>query len=259
MKTLSLYTGAMSLAVFLSILPPARAAAGNQWTGNANLLLGAKALDKNDWEPANEQGEAGVETDFRRRDWPLSVAIDVLGAAGEGKIYDPFFGEAKMQSETSELCLGVRKVWDGSPSVRPFIGGGISMIKATARVTVLGVTVEDSGSGTGSWLGGGVYWTLGDSFNIGFEFRTSSGKAKLFGQEIKAGGGHGGLLVGYHWGGSAKKKDEDRQERPARVPAYEEPESGALELEKQKLEIEKQKLDLEKAKFEFEKQKAGGK
>ncbi len=258
MKTLSLYTAATSFAVFLSMVPPAGAAAEKQWTGNANLLMGAKALDKTDWEPANEQSEAGIETDFRRRDWPLSVAIDVLGAAGEGKVYDPFFGEAGMRSETSELCLGIRKVWDGSPSVRPFIGGGISMLKATARVTVLGITVEDSGSGTGSWLGGGVYWTLGDSFNIGFEFRASSGKTKLFGQEIKAGGTHGGLLVGYHWGGGAKKKGEDRAESPARVPAYEEPESGALELERQKIEIEKQKLELEKAKFEFEKRKAGG-
>ncbi len=258
MKTLSLCTAAMSLAVFLSMLPPAGASAEKEWTGNANLLLGAKALDKNDWEPANAQSEAGVEVDFRRRDWPLSVAIDVLGASGEGKVYDPFFGEARMQSETSELCLGIRKVWDGSPSVRPFIGGGISMLKATGRVTVLGITVEDSGSGTGSWFGGGVYWTLGGSFDIGFEFRASSGKAKLFGADIKAGGSHGGLLLGYHWGGAAKKKGADQPESPARGTVYGDTESGALELERQKIEIEKQKLELEKAKFEFEKQKSKG-
>lgn len=264
MKTLSLCTAAMSLGISLSVMLPSEGAAagGKEWTGNANLLLGAKALDKNDWEPANAQSEAGVEVDFRRRDWPLSVAIDVLGASGEGKVYDPFFGGVKMQSETSELCLGVRKVWDGSPSVRPFIGGGISMVKATGRVTVLGITAEDSGSGTGSWFGGGVYWTLGESFDIGFEFRASSGKAKLFGTEVKAGGSHGGLLLGYHWGGAAKKKDAPGrpggEESRAGEPAYGAQAGGELELERQKLEIEKQKLDLEKAKFEFEKQKSKG-
>ena len=67
------------------------------------------------------------------------------------------------------------------------------------------------------------------------------------------------LLLGYHWGGSAKSKDADR---PAGFPNSREKESSAdsqgndrLEIERQKLDLEKQKFELEKERFEFEKLK----
>lgn len=262
MKILSVTGLVVSAGFFLLPALPARlAAAGDSaWTGNANFFLGSKALNKAEWEPANEQGEFGVEVDFRQQDWPVGIAIDLLGAYGEGKVYDPFFGEVGLESETSELNLGVRKVWDAAPHVRPFIEGGLSLVKATGKVSMSGFTIEDSGNGSGYWLGGGVYWTLGEAFNIGLELKASSAKANIFGQDLKVGGGHAGLLLGYHWGGSARKETEYRppvHEQVRRsMPPEEDAESGALDLELKKLEIERKKLELEKAKFEFEKQKA---
>lgn len=164
------------------------------WTGNVNVLLGAKALDKDDWEPAEEQGEFGIEVDFRQKDWPVNIAIDLLGAAGEGTQ-----SGIKLESRTSELNIGVRKIWDHFPHVRPFIGGGLSFMRAEAKGSALGITVSDKDTGTGLWLGGGVYWTLGESFNIGFEFKSSSGEVTLFNTNVNAGGGHFGILAGYHW------------------------------------------------------------
>ena len=256
MRTLTSFLAAASLGILLSqaLLPGRSAAQETGWTGNANFLLGAKALEKTEWEPAEEQAEFGAEADFRKRDWPVSLAIDLLGAAGEGRVYTSL-GEAKFESETSEFSLGIRKVWDGAPHVRPYIGAGITLAKATARLSLAGITLEDSDNGTGYWLGGGVYWTLSESFNIGLELRSSSAKANLFGQEVKAGGGHFGLLLGYHWG-PAKSGEAPKPPAAAAGPAYDGYESEKLDLEKQKLEVERRKLELEKEKFELEKRRS---
>lgn len=254
------------LSISLFILPAAAQESG--WTGNVNLFLGAKALDEDDWSPADRQGEFGAEVDFKLRDWPVSIELDYLGASGKGTLYDSYLGTIKAESETSELNVGVRKTWDGFPHVRPFIGGGVSFAKATIKASLLGVTARGSGSGTGVWLGGGAYWTLNEAFNIGFEFRSSSVKAEIAGADVAAGGGHFGLLLGYHWGGQAKREEEDRSSRrprrARREPSYEEEsqesayssrESDNIGIEKQKLDLERQKLELEKEKFEFEKRK----
>ncbi len=264
MKSSSITGLAAASGFFLLLcLPAQRAAAEDKsWTGNANLFMGSKALDRSDWKPAHKQAEIGVEVDFKKRDWPVSIAIDILGAYGEAKVYDPFYGEVRIESYTDELSLGIRKIWDGAPHVRPFIGGGVSLVSATGNVLISGTPMEASGSGGGFWLGGGVYWTLGTAFNLGLEFRTSTAKATISNQEIKAGGRHFGLLLGYHWGGSSKKKAEYRQPVPGQAPVSATPstdsESGALDLELKKLEVERQRLELEKAKFEFEKQKTAG-
>ena len=160
------------------------------WTGNFNLFLGAKALDKYEWEPTEEQDEYGVEVDFKQVGWPVSIAIDLLSGSGEG-IY---LGD-KFESKTSEFNVGVRKIWDIFPRVRPFIGGGISFI--TGEFIGLGISDDDSAAGI--WIGGGVYWTLGGHFNIGLEGKYSTADVTLFGINADAGGGHFGMLLGFHW------------------------------------------------------------
>ena len=123
-KLLSLKLNICSIvfAMILSLYFPA--SAQDVWTGNINVLLGAKALDNNDWEPADEQGEFGFEIDFREKSWPVNIAIDLLGAIGEGTAFEPFTGMfAKLESTTSEFNIGVRKIWEQFPHVRPFIVG----------------------------------------------------------------------------------------------------------------------------------------
>ena len=160
------------------------------WSGNINFILGAKALEKDDWEPADEQTEFCIEGDFKKKDWPVSIAIDLSGAVGEGNVAGLTF-----ESTTSEFNVGVRKIWDKSSNVRPFLGGGVSFM--SAEIETLGVSID--GTGTGFWLGGGVYWTLG-IINIGFEAKYSSAETELekTGVDVESGGGHFGLLFGFH-------------------------------------------------------------
>ncbi len=162
----------------------------SDWTGNVNFFLGAKALEENEWEPVEDQVELGIEIDFRQQNWPVSIAIDLLVAADE----DDFFG-ANIESKTSELNIGVRKIWDKSPHVRPFIGGGVSFISGEFKA--FGFSEDDSAMGF--WIGGGVYWTLTEHFNLGLELKASSAEITLFDVDVNAGGGHFGLLIGYHW------------------------------------------------------------
>lgn len=163
------------------------------WTGNVNVFLGGKALDEDTWTPAEEQAEGGIQIDFRPRSWPVSLVIDLLGAYGEETL-----SGTKVESVTSELNIGVRKIWEQFTYVRPFIGGGISFIHGEFSVEALGNKVyEDDGAGL--WFGGGVYWTLAKHFNIGLELKGSAAEVTLFGIDANAGGGHFGMLVGGHW------------------------------------------------------------
>jgi len=44
-----------------------------------------------------------------------------------------------------------------------------------------------------------VYWKLAEHFKIGLEGKVSTADVTLFGVEVDAGGGHLGLLAGFHW------------------------------------------------------------
>lgn len=165
-----------------------------QSSGNVNLFLGTKALDEDDWAPVEDQTEVGVEFDYRGANWPISIAVDILRSSG-----DETLGFIKYEGETTEINLGVRKIWESGTYVRPFIGGGLSFASAEATVSILGVSGSEDDSGVGVWLGGGVYWTLGGHFNLGLEAKLSSAEVTIAGVDANAGGGHFGILLGYHW------------------------------------------------------------
>lgn len=51
----------------------------------------------------------------------------------------------------------------------------------------------------GSGLGGGVLLTFVKQFNVGLDLRFSFADVNLSGVDADAGGGHFGLLLGYHF------------------------------------------------------------
>ena len=159
------------------------------WTGNINVFLGTKFVE-DFWIPVDEQAEVGFEFDIRKQSWPVNLAVDYMHAEDDYSLV--FFG---IESESSELNIGVRKIWDPFLHVRPFIGGGVSLINAEYRTFF----VSDSDSNAGIWIGGGVYWTLGKHFNIGLEMKLSTADVDIFISDVDGGGTHFGALVGYHW------------------------------------------------------------
>lgn len=166
----------------------------SEWTGNLNFFLGQKSLDKDEWSPVEDQGEFGVLIDFRQKEWPVSIVIDLLGSSSEETL-----SGVKYTGTTTEIDLGIRKVWVPDGPIRPFIGGGIASIAAEFEGADGYLAISDDDSGIGFWLNGGVYWTIGRHFNIGLEVRYSQAEVTIFNIDAEAGGTHAGLLLGYHW------------------------------------------------------------
>jgi len=189
------------ITFFLFLLPTS--AICEDWTGDINLFMGAKQLEEDDWEPLEEQDEYGIMLDFKQESWPISIAIDLLSSSDKQTGYYYIYGygtiSATLEGETSEFNLGIRKIWDGSPTIRPYIGGGIAMVSAEIKASTGGYTASDDDKAMGFWFGGGLYLTLTEHFNLGLDFRQSKAEVTLFGVDGKAGGTHAGVFVGYHW------------------------------------------------------------
>lgn len=184
----------LSLSVGFFCVSSVQVWAAQEWTGNINFTLGAKALDDDDWEPVEDQGEFGINVDFRQKDWPVNIAVALNGAGSEDTIEG-----VDVESVTSELRFGVKKIWEPNETMRPFLGGGFALATGDLQLEYLGDKISDDDSGLGVWLEGGVYWTVGGAFNLGFDIGYSTAEVTLFGVDVDAGGGHAGLLMGYHW------------------------------------------------------------
>lgn len=185
MKKWAVLFSVVPLLFLFTVVSPARAELGG-FTGNANLLIGGKFLN-DDWMPTENHLEFGVQFDVKKEGWPVSIAVEYLRSSAEETIV-PF----DFEMTAWELNLGVRKVFDQYGNMHPYVGGGLSIIGAELEIVGFG-TADDSG--VGIWLGGGVYWTLSEHFNVGGELKYSF--ADVFGSN--AGGIHIGGLVGYHF------------------------------------------------------------
>jgi hypothetical protein len=164
----------------------------NDWTGNINLFGGGKFLNSNDWSPADQQLEYGVELDARRRFWPVNLALDVL--YGEDSDNS---GGYDFKSKILEIDAGIRKIYDELPTpLRPYWGIGIAVTQAEAEVSGFG---SETGTGPGFWAQGGVYMTFAGHFNLGADFRISTTWVDIAGTSVDGGGIHIGLITGYHW------------------------------------------------------------
>jgi len=157
----------------------------SDWSGNLNFFLGKKYLDGGDWGPVDEHDEIGILSDFKHKSWPVSIAFNALSSK------DDVSGSVNLDAKTMELDIGVRKIWENFSYLRPHIGGGITFVEAEKKRMD-----EDS---LGIWIGGGVYWTFDEHFNLGFDLRWSDADVTLFGIDTEAGGFHASLLVGLHW------------------------------------------------------------
>jgi hypothetical protein len=165
------------------------------WTGNVNIILGQKSLDKDDWKPLEGQVEFAIETDFREKTWPFNIAIGFVGTADKEELdYN-----VDLEGTTAETNIGIKKIWENSGNIRPFIGGGLSLITAETKASSEGVSVSLDDSGTGFWLSTGIYWTLGGHFNLGVEAKYSTAEISIGDFDVEAGGTHVGGLVGFHW------------------------------------------------------------
>jgi len=198
MKKIIILITALTLALsFCSAALSAERVA--EWTGNVNIFLGHKRLDNNDWEPVEEQDEIGIEVDFAKKQWPVNIAVDFMSSKDNKTI-----SGVNREGETDEFNFGVRKIFSiEKMDIHPYFGGGLAIISGVMSTTMSGVTTSVDGRDLGIWLNVGVYWTLGEHFNLGLDLRRSKADADFniggTDRNVELGGRHAGMLLGYHW------------------------------------------------------------
>jgi hypothetical protein len=174
-----------------------------KWTGHINYIFGYKILS-NDWKPAEDQIEFGlVDLDLRRSNWQVSIVGQLL-MTYSSDIPERYGFEGDFSS-TYEFNLGLRKVWENSSCFHPFLGGGPSIIGGSTTRQIdrpFGGAIyvqDDNDTGYGYWVGGGFYWVLTERLHTGLNAQYTSGKIKLFENDLNAGGIHLNVIIGYHW------------------------------------------------------------
>ncbi len=180
----------LTVALVLSAFLPSLHA--TDWDGAINVVLGAKRLDQNPWEPVDSQPSFGIMLDARQPDWPLNAALDIYYSGDKGTA-----NGISREGSTTEFNLGVRKIFRVDRAMRPFIGVGSSFVAASLKNSAAGVPSQsDSDFGAGVWIGGGIYWTLADALNIGFNLKYTSAKVTLLDNRYDAGGRFFGTVIG---------------------------------------------------------------
>jgi hypothetical protein len=163
-----------------------------EWDGDLNVVLGAKRLDEDPWKPVDSQPSFGLMADARQDDWPLNLAFDIYYSGDKGTA-----SGVTRDGSTTELNIGIRKIFRTTQAMRPFVGVGSSFIRAYLKDTSAGLPERsDSDWGAGVWIGGGVYWTLADALNVGFNLKYSSAKVTLLDERFEAGGRFFGTVIG---------------------------------------------------------------
>ena len=193
MTSLNLKSGTISAFILLAL--SAAVAQAGDWTGNVSAVLGQKTLDDKDWPQHDEHGSIGVMTDFKKKNWPLSIAVDFFGTGDEDD-----HGDSKHEGYTSDIHLGARKVFDlASSSFKPYIGAGLALVYAEETNNEGFVSRSDDDQSTGYWVGTGAYVQVSEHINVGADLRYSEAEVSLFNENREAGGVNFGVSAGYHW------------------------------------------------------------
>ncbi len=175
----------LSILCVLLCLAAAPALAGADF----NIIYGTKSME-DAWAPFEDQQSLMGQLTVGDDNWPVYLAVDFLlsDESAQGEFYN--------EGSTRELAVGARKIWDHS-RVRPFIGAGITRIEGEFSRDAL--RVDDATLGL--WLDAGIFWRLGDSFNLGIEGRISRASVEIGPDrsKVEAGGEQLGLLVGFGW------------------------------------------------------------
>jgi opacity protein-like surface antigen len=194
--------------------------AEDNWTGNINVSYGNKTLNHDDWSldeenfnmKLNKQRETGIDVDFGKESWPIHIALGYLSSIDddsfteevdyEGNLYDVL---TESEGSTRELRLGIKWIWDSGNVVHEYLGGGLAMInakvKATASSEGFSASESDDDQAAGFYINCGIFWTIARHLNIGIDVGYSQAEVTFDKMEtdMKAGGGHYGLFLGYHW------------------------------------------------------------
>ena len=86
-----------------------------------------------------------------------------------------------------------------------FATGRLQYLANTRGGEFTDIIMDDSESVFGFWVNAGLFYTLGEHFNLGLDIRYSDAQVNVSpvdggqGLDFEAGGTQYNMLVGYHW------------------------------------------------------------
>lgn len=166
-----------------------------------DVLLGLRALDKDDWDPVEHQAALGLEYVHERPSDFVGFELGLSGSSGL-KQDEPIAGNfADVRGRTTELSAGVRKTFSRQPGqASPYLGAGVSWIRADLREEFPLSTAEDHDASGGIYVHGGVDFPIGQALSLGFDLRALGGtKIELFGSNGTADYVQLALVLGVHF------------------------------------------------------------
>ena len=93
-----------------------------------SIYLGQRNLDEDEWSPVDNQGMLGFEYVHEKMDSTVGIEVGLMGSSDDSTI-----AGQDVTVSTGELYVGFHKSW-GEDVVRPFLGGGVSLIHLEANV-----------------------------------------------------------------------------------------------------------------------------
>ncbi len=170
-------------------------------SGNLQFLIGQSYLS-DFWKPIDEPAAFGIEVDFGPSSSPVHVAMALNGATDSASVASPYFGETgKVAVGYIEFSAGflwhpVRRGF-----ARPYIGAGALRIFAAVDAGANAWNGGENDTSFGFYGNAGIFFKVGDSFNIGFDGRIVRGtKIVLVGVEGDVDYEQVNMLLGFSWG-----------------------------------------------------------
>ncbi len=171
--------------------------ATDEWDINLSGFLGHKKLKQSDWPGVDSQASFGLLFNAKKASWPFSLAVDYISSE---EAFDINIGSLNVTSQSSELHLGIRKIFNSTKSsFNPYVGGGIAHINGKIKQRDVNGNSEDDNNQIGFWLGTGVYYQFNSNMLLGLDLRYSDANGKVFNVERELGGFHSGITIGYSW------------------------------------------------------------
>ncbi|HJQ97389.1 MAG TPA: outer membrane beta-barrel protein [Candidatus Polarisedimenticolaceae bacterium] len=194
---------ATALLVSLSAAPRAQEAeaAGdaNPMTGNVQFLLGQRWLGE-EWHAASEPSVFGVEVDFAPVKSPVHVALS-MQLSGDDSALPGFLTSGDVDVGFFEFSAGFLWLPVRKAVVRPYIGGGALTMAAATGNDFLLFGADEHDQSFGFYANAGVFFKVGDHFNIGVDGRAvRETNFELGPLEIDGDYDQVSFLIGFSWG-----------------------------------------------------------
>lgn len=188
------------LTAAAGVLATTAALAGS--TGNMQFLVGQRYLDGTVWAPVDRPQMFGFQIDFGPSESPVHVALGAAIATDSSSRPSTYFNKTNIEASFSEMSAGFLWLPVRRGFARPYLGGGVLTMSAGLDDDEGWIFGGETDRSFGYYANAGVYFKVGERFNIGIDGRAVRGTRFDIDQfRVEGDYEQVSLLIGFSWGG----------------------------------------------------------